>query len=150
MQLEPASRSPRTASPRSPSKAPTSPRSAPLLKGPTLIAYSDDPVAAPKVAAAFAKDFDKLVILGGAMGATVLNPDGVKSLATMPSLDELRAKLVGLLQAPGDQDRAALDRARRQAGARVRGLCQQGCGLIEVRLFKPIEPNLNHTGSENG
>jgi large subunit ribosomal protein L10 len=71
-----------------------------LLKGPTLIAYSDDPVAAPKVAAAFAKDHEKFVILGGAMGATALNPDGVKSLATMPSLDELRAKLVGLVQAP--------------------------------------------------
>ena len=72
----------------------------PLLKGPTLIAYSDDPVAAPKVAVAFAKDFDKLVILGGAMGPTPLNVDGVKSLATLPSLDELRAKLVGLIQAP--------------------------------------------------
>jgi len=72
----------------------------PLLKGPTLIAYSDDPVAAPKVAAAFAKDHDKFVILGGALGATSLSPDGVKSLATLPSLDELRAKLVGLLQAP--------------------------------------------------
>ena len=71
-----------------------------LLKGPTLIAYSDDPVAAPKVAVAFAKDHDKFVILGGAMGATLLNPDGVKSLATMPSLDELRGKLVGLIQAP--------------------------------------------------
>jgi large subunit ribosomal protein L10 len=72
----------------------------PLLKGPTLIAYSDDPVAAPKVASAFAKDFDKFVILGGAMGTTALNPDGVRSLATLPSLDELRAKLLGLLQAP--------------------------------------------------
>ena len=72
----------------------------PLLKGPTLIAYSDDPVAAPKVAVAFAKDFEKLVILGGAMGPTPLNADGVKSLATLPSLDELRAKLVGLIQAP--------------------------------------------------
>ena len=71
-----------------------------LMKGPTLIAYSDDPVAAPKVAVAFAKDHDKLVILGGAMGKTALNPDGVKSLATMPSLDELRAKLLGLLNAP--------------------------------------------------
>ncbi len=71
-----------------------------LLKGPTLIAYSADPVAAPKVAAAFAKDHDKFVILGGAMGTTALNPDGVKSLATMPSLDELRGKLVGLLVAP--------------------------------------------------
>ena len=73
---------------------------APLLQGPTLIAYSDDPVAAPKVAVAFAKEHDKFVILGGAMGATVLNIDGVKSLATLPSLDELRAKLVGLIQAP--------------------------------------------------
>jgi large subunit ribosomal protein L10 len=71
-----------------------------LLKGPTLIAFSDDPVAAPKVAAAFAKDYEKFVILGGAMGATALNPDGVKSLATMPSLDELRGKLVGLISAP--------------------------------------------------
>ncbi|MFH3478150.1 MULTISPECIES: 50S ribosomal protein L10 [unclassified Xanthobacter] len=73
---------------------------APLLKGPTLIAYSSDPVAAPKVAVDFAKANDKFVILGGAMGTTALNADGVKALATMPSLDELRAKLVGLIQAP--------------------------------------------------
>ena len=73
---------------------------APLMKGPTLIAYSDDPVAAPKVAVAFAKDHDKFVILGGAMGKTSLNQDGVKALATMPSLDEMRAKLIGLIQAP--------------------------------------------------
>lgn len=71
-----------------------------LLTGPTLIAYSNDPVAAPKVAIAFAKDNDKLVILGGAMGKTALNPEGVKALASMPSLDELRAKLLGLLLAP--------------------------------------------------
>ena len=72
----------------------------PLLKGPTLIAYSSDPVAAPKAAAAFAKDHEKFVLLGGAMGATSLNPDGIKTLASLPSLDELRAKLVGLIQAP--------------------------------------------------
>jgi len=71
-----------------------------LLKGPTLIAYSGDPVAAPKVASEFAKANDKLVILGGAMGATALDPEGVRALATLPSLDELRAKLVGLIQAP--------------------------------------------------
>jgi large subunit ribosomal protein L10 len=71
-----------------------------LMKGPTLIAYSSDPVAAPKVAVDFAKGNDKLVILGGAMGKTALNVDGVKALATLPSLDELRAKLVGLVQAP--------------------------------------------------
>jgi large subunit ribosomal protein L10 len=71
-----------------------------LLKGPTLLAYSSDPVAAAKVAVDFAKTNDKLVILGGAMGKTALNVDGVKALATMPSLDELRAKLIGLIQAP--------------------------------------------------
>jgi large subunit ribosomal protein L10 len=71
-----------------------------LLKGPTVIAYSGDPVAAPKVATDFAKAHDKFVILGGAMGRTALNPDGVKALAALPSLDELRANLVGLIQAP--------------------------------------------------
>jgi large subunit ribosomal protein L10 len=73
---------------------------APLLKGPTVIAYSGDPVAAPKVASDFAKTNDKFVILGGAMGKTALDPDGVKALAALPSLDELRAKLIGLVQAP--------------------------------------------------
>jgi len=73
---------------------------APLLKGPTLIAYSGDPVAAPKVAVDFAKANERFVILGGAMGKTALNPDGVKALAALPSLDELRAMLVGLIQAP--------------------------------------------------
>ena len=73
---------------------------APLLKGPTLLAYSSDPIAAPKVAVEFAKANDKLVILGGAMGATALNANSVKALASLPSLDELRAKIVGLVQAP--------------------------------------------------
>ncbi len=71
-----------------------------LLKGPTVIAFSKDPVAAAKVAVDFAKGNEKLVILGGAMGTTTLNLEGVKALASLPSLDELRAKLVGLLQAP--------------------------------------------------
>jgi len=72
----------------------------PLLKGPTLLAYSGDPVAAPKVAAEFAKANDKFVILGGAMGKTALDQNGVKALASLPSLDELRAKIVGLISAP--------------------------------------------------
>jgi large subunit ribosomal protein L10 len=72
----------------------------PLLKGPTVIATSKDPVAAPKVAIEFAKTNEQFVILGGAMGTTVLNPDAVKALASLPSLDELRAKIVGLLVAP--------------------------------------------------
>ena len=73
---------------------------APLLKGPTVIAYSGDPVAAPKVATDFAKANEKFVILGGAMGKTSLDPNGVKALAALPSLDELRGKIVGLLMAP--------------------------------------------------
>ncbi len=71
-----------------------------LFTGPTLIAYSSDPVAAPKVAIDFAKSHEKLVVLGGAMGPTTLKPDDVKALATMPSLDELRAKLVGMISTP--------------------------------------------------
>jgi large subunit ribosomal protein L10 len=71
-----------------------------LLKGPTLIAFSNDPVAAPKVANDFAKAHEKFVILGGAMGKTTLDLNGVKQLASLPSLDELRAKIVGLIQAP--------------------------------------------------
>ncbi len=71
-----------------------------LFSGPTVIVFSDDPVSAPKSAVNFAKENDKLVILGGAMGETVLDPDGVKSLASLPSLDELRGQLAGLLQAP--------------------------------------------------
>jgi large subunit ribosomal protein L10 len=71
-----------------------------LFQGQTLIAYSNDPMIAPKVAMDFAKTNDKLVVLGGAMGSTTLDAEAVKSLATLPSLDELRAKLLGLLAAP--------------------------------------------------
>ena len=76
---------------------------APLLKGPTVIAYSGDPVAAPKVAADFAKAHEKFVILGGAMGKTALDQNGVKALAALPSLDQLRATLIGLIQAPASK-----------------------------------------------
>lgn len=71
-----------------------------LLTGPTALASSLDPVAAAKVVVEFAKTNDRLEIVGGAMGDTVLDVNGVKALATMPSLDELRAKIVGLIQAP--------------------------------------------------
>lgn len=71
-----------------------------LFQGQTLIAYSADPIAAPKVANDFAKGNDKLVILGGAMGTTALDAEGVKALAALPSLDELRGKLLGMIQTP--------------------------------------------------
>lgn len=70
------------------------------LTGPTALAYSEDPVAAAKVAVEFAKTNDKLEIVGGSMGATALDEAGVKALASMPSLDELRGTIVGLVNAP--------------------------------------------------
>lgn len=71
-----------------------------LFEGPTVIAFSKDPVAAAKVATDFAKANEKLVIRGGAMGRTALDAEGIKALAALPSLDELRGKLVGLIVAP--------------------------------------------------
>ena len=70
------------------------------LSGPTALGYSEDPVAAAKAVVDFAKTTDKLEIVGGSMGATVFDEAGVKALASMPSLDELRGKIVGLVNAP--------------------------------------------------
>ncbi len=71
-----------------------------MLVGPTALATSTDPVAAAKAAVAFAKTTDKFEIVGGAMGNTVRDVNGVKALAELPSLDELRAKIIGLVNAP--------------------------------------------------
>jgi large subunit ribosomal protein L10 len=71
-----------------------------MLTGPTALATSTDPVAAAKVAVEFAKTNDRLEIVGGAMGDTVLDVAGIKALAELPSLDQLRGTLVGLIQAP--------------------------------------------------
>ena len=71
-----------------------------MLIGPTGLSTSVDPVAAAKVVVNFAKTNDKLEIVGGSMGTMVLNADGIKALASMPSLDELRGTIIGLVQAP--------------------------------------------------
>jgi large subunit ribosomal protein L10 len=71
-----------------------------LFTGPTIVAYAADPMTAPKVASGFADKNQKFVILGGAMGATSLDATNVKALATMPSLDQLRATLAGMLKQP--------------------------------------------------
>ena len=71
-----------------------------LFTGPTAIAYSDDPVAAAKAAVNFAKDNEKLIVLGGALGEEPLDVAAIKSLASLPSLDELRAKIVGMISTP--------------------------------------------------
>jgi large subunit ribosomal protein L10 len=74
-----------------------------MLTGPTALATSTDPVAAAKVAVEFAKTNDRLEIVGGAMGDTVLDVAGIKALAELPSLDQLRATIVGLIQAPASK-----------------------------------------------
>lgn len=80
----------------------------PLLKGPTALAWSMDPVAVAKTAVEFAKTNDKFVVLGGALGTQTLGADGVKALAELPSLETLRAQLVGLIQTPATRIAAVL------------------------------------------
>lgn len=72
----------------------------PLFKGPTAISWADEPVAVAKVLVEFAKKNDKLVVLGGALGNQTLSVDGIKALAELPSLDELRGQLVGMISTP--------------------------------------------------
>ena len=73
---------------------------APMLKGPTTLAWARDPVAVAKVAVEFAKTNEKFVVLGGALGAQTLNAAGIKALSDLPSLDTLRAGLVGMISTP--------------------------------------------------
>ncbi|WP_353213427.1 50S ribosomal protein L10 [Rhodovarius sp.] len=75
----------------------------PLLKGPTALAWSSDPVAVAKTAVEFAKGNDKFVILGGALGNQLLDANGIKALAELPSLETLRASLLGMLQTPASR-----------------------------------------------
>ena len=72
----------------------------PLLKGPTALSWADEPVAVAKVLVEFAKTNDKLVLLGGSLGAQTLDVASIKALAELPSLDVLRAQLVGLISTP--------------------------------------------------
>ena len=73
----------------------------PMLKGPTALAWSKDPVAVAKAALDYAKTNEKFVVIGGALGTQMLNADGIKALADLPSLDVLRARLLGMIQTPG-------------------------------------------------
>lgn len=75
----------------------------PMLKGPTALAWSMDPVAVAKTAVDYAKTNEKFVVLGGALGKQTLDADGIKALAELPSLDTLRASLLGLLQTPAQR-----------------------------------------------
>jgi large subunit ribosomal protein L10 len=91
-----------------------------LLKGQTCLAYSDDPIAAARISVKYSKENEKLVILGGAMGKTVLDANAVKALADLPSLDELRAKIIGLVQAPATK----IARILKEPGAKLARVLQ--------------------------
>jgi large subunit ribosomal protein L10 len=99
-----------------------------LFKGPTCLAYSKDPIAAARVSVNYAKGNEKLVILGGAMGATVLDAKAVKALADLPSLDELRAKLIGLLNAPATK----IARTVKEPGAKLARVIQAKASKSEA------------------
>ena len=94
-----------------------------FFTGPTAIAYSEDPVAAAKVVAEYANSNQKLVIVGGGIGEQVLDSEGIKTLAKLPSLDELRGKIAGLLQAPAAKLVGVL---QAPAGQLARVLAAQG------------------------
>jgi large subunit ribosomal protein L10 len=91
-----------------------------LFTGPVAIAFAADPVSAAKVATQYAKENDKFVIVGGFMGQEVLDKNGVGALATLPSLDQLRGKIIGLLQAPATKVAGVLQAPAGQL-ARVMG-----------------------------
>jgi len=97
-----------------------------LFTGPTAIAYSDDPVAAAKVSVEFSKKNDKLIVLGGGLDAETLDANGVKALALLPSLDELRGKIVGLLQAPATKVAQVLQAPGGQVARVIGAYSEQG------------------------
>jgi len=97
-----------------------------LFTGPTAIAYSEDPVAAPKAAVDFAKKNEKLVVIGGGLDGNLLSADQVKSLASLPSLDELRAKLIGLLNTPAQRIASVLQAPAGQVARVISAHAEQG------------------------
>jgi large subunit ribosomal protein L10 len=97
-----------------------------MFTGPTAIAYSDDPVAAPKAAVDFAKKNDKLVIIGGGLDGNLLTADEVKALASLPSLDELRAKIIGMISTPAQRIASVLQAPAGQIARVLAAHAEQG------------------------
>lgn len=97
-----------------------------MFTGPTAIAYSEDPVAAAKASVEFAKKNEKLIVLGGGLGEERLDADGVKALATLPSLEELRAKIVGLLVSPATKVAQVLQAPGGQVARVIGAYASQG------------------------
>ena len=116
-----------------------------FLTGPTALGYSEDPVAAAKAVVEFAKTTDKIEIVGGSMGAQKLDEAGVKALAAMPSLDELRGTIVGLVNAPATKVVRTIKEPTSQARTRFRCLWRQGsrvrAGSTYEHIFIGADPS---------
>lgn len=97
-----------------------------LFTGPTAIAYSEDPVAAPKAVVDFAKKNEKLVVIGGGLDGNLLTPDQVKALASLPSLDELRAKIIGMINTPAQRIASVLQAPAGQIARVLSAHAEQG------------------------
>jgi len=97
-----------------------------LFNGPTAIAYSEDPVAAPKAVVDFAKKNDKLVVIGGGLDGNLLTAAEVKALASLPSLDELRAKIIGMINTPAQRIASVLQAPAGQVARVVAAHAEQG------------------------
>ena len=100
----------------------------PLLKGPTALAWAQDPVAVAKATVEFARTNEKFVLIGGALGSQTLDADGVRALAELPSLDTLRGRLVGLISTPATRIAGVLPGPGRATRAGLRRLRQEGRG----------------------
>lgn len=97
-----------------------------LFTGPTAIAYSEDPIAAPKAIVDFAKKNDKLVVIGGGLDGNLLSADEVKALASLPSLDELRAKIIGMISTPAQRIASVLQAPAGQVARVISAHAEQG------------------------
>ena len=113
------------------------------FSGSSAIAYSDDPVAAARVAVAYAKENDKLIVVGGALGGTALDQSDVRSLAELPSLDALRARLLGVLNAPATKIAAVLSAPAGQLARVLNAYSEQGDTASEN------EPSGDETANAN-
>ena len=97
-----------------------------MFKGPVVMASSENPVPAAKVAYEFAKENKKFVIVGGGMGETKLDASGVESLAKMPSLDELRGKIIGVISAPARNVATVVQAPARQIAQVLKAYAEKG------------------------
>lgn len=97
-----------------------------LFTGPTAIAYSDDPVAAPRAVVDFAKKNEKLVVIGGGLDGNLLTSDQVRALASLPSLDELRARIIGMINTPAQRIASVLQAPAGQIARVLKAHAEQG------------------------